>query len=416
MARFPEYFEKFNRSKILLLSLLTAGSIWILFLRMTPPAIWEYSKIAESLIKYHRFSYHHLGTEYLSFCPPLYCFLVMLVYLISNHSGQAVIFFQILIYSALSVVIFEIGKNVFDRKTGIIASLLFIFHPAILFYVLKNEHPLILDAFMFAVSLLCIFKLYDSPTSFKKSMICGMVLGLSSLTRGTAVILIPIFIIWIMISFKVSFKKRLSSALLIALFSMLIISPWTLRNYIVHHKFIPIGAASEESLWRGNNPHASGSSYDIYGRTVLYDLSSKDFLNSVYAADEISQKEIFKKAAFDFIKNNPGKTAELFIKKLYYFWWFAPQSGTTYPHLFKTAYQVYYVLLLTLAFLGLWAIRKKQKMDKLYLLIGVLLSISVFQSLFYVECRHRWGIEPILLIFAAKGMTYIKIKPFNIFQ
>jgi hypothetical protein len=46
--------------------------------------------------------------------------------------------------------------------------------------------------------------------------------------------------------------------------------------------------------------------------------------------------------------------------------------------------------------------------DKIYLLIGMCLAISFFQSIFYVEMRHRWAIEPILLIFAANGIINLR--------
>jgi hypothetical protein len=39
-----------------------------------------------------------------------------------------------------------------------------------------------------------------------------------------------------------------------------------------------------------------------------------------------------------------------------------------------------------------------------------LASISVFQSLFYVDGRHRWGVEPVFLIIAAAGILSLSGK------
>jgi len=400
---------KFINGKIFITSLLFAISIWFFFMAFKSPAVWEYSEIARNIIEHHRFSYRHFGVEYLCFCPPLYPFLVAFIYLVSNYNDLAVIFVQMIIYSLLCVVIFNIGKNIFGTKTGIIASILLMVHPGIIFYVLRHEHSLILDAFMFALSVCCILGLYDKSGSFKKAMICGVILGLSFLSRGTALILLPLFMAWIVLTFKLSIKRRLFLAFFIALVSILTILPWTIRNYAVTKKIMLIGAVSEECLWRGNNPNASGSSYDAAGKIISRDLRGKDLLEKIYATDEIGQKEIFEKEAFSFIKNNPWKFIQLFLRKFYYFWWFSPQSGITYPVLFKLIYQVYYVLILIGVIICTSFIGKQNKIfyDKLFLLAGVLVSISFLQSIFYVEIRHRWGIEPLLLIFSEAGWAHL---------
>lgn len=391
--------------KIFSASLLFTLAVWVFLAGIKIPVTWEYSDLARSLLERHTFSYTHLGAEYFCFCPPLYSFLVAALYFIFNYNSYAVIFAQIIISSLLCVVIFNIGKNVFNARTGVIAGILLMTHPAIIFYVLRYEHTLILDAFMFALSVFSALILYDNPRSIGRAIICGVILGVSYLTRGTALILAPLFMAWIVIAFKSPLKKRLSLGFLILSVSILTVLPWTIRNYIVTKRVILIGAASEESLWRGNNPNASGSSYDINGKTILHDLSNRGFLRKIYATDELGQKDIFEKEAVDFIKNNPGKFAKLFLRKFYYFWWFSPQSGITYLFLFKILYKCYYVLILIGAFIGFYFMPAKR--HKIYLLIGVLFGISFFQSIFYVEMRHRWAIEPILFIFTANGIMHM---------
>lgn len=43
---------------------------------------------------------------------------------------------------------------------------------------------------------------------------------------------------------------------------------------------------------------------------------------------------------------------------------------------------------------------------EIFLFIAVL-TISIMQSLFYIEGRHRLAIEPLLLIFSSAGFIYI---------
>lgn len=407
-------FKKYAQAKIFIVSFSFTILIWYLVAGLKPPLTWEYSGIAENIIKQHSFSFTHLGAKYLCFCPPLYAFIVALIYLLSNYNHLAVIFTQIFFFSFLCIVVFEIGRNIFNLKVGLIAVIGLMLHPGILFYVLRNEHTLILDAFMFSASALSILLLYDNPGSIKKTIICGVVLGLSFLSRGTALILAPVFVLWALFTFNLSIKKRLYASFFIVLISLAVILPWAIRNYNVTKKIILIGAATEETFWRGNNMNASGSSYDVNGRTILNDLADRDFLRKIYAEDEMGQKKIFEKEAICFIKNNPGKFINFFLKKFYYFWWFSPQAGIMYSILYKTVYKIYYSVALIFVFLGFYSIFKSKEnknfYNKIYLLIGMCIAISFFQSIFYVEMRHRWAIEPMLLIFAANGIIYIKDK------
>jgi 4-amino-4-deoxy-L-arabinose transferase-like glycosyltransferase len=380
---------------------------------MRPPTTWEYSDIAKNLIKNHSFSYKHLNIEYMCFCPPLYTFLVAFVYFFSNFNSLAVIFMQIIIFSLLCAVVFITGKKIFGFKAGFLAAICVMFHPGILFYTLRYEHSLILDSFMMALSTLTMLMLYDKPASLRRLILSGTVLGLSFLSRGTILILLPIFILWIIFVFNQSLKKRLKIAFCFTLISFATILPWTIRNYFVTGEFILVGAVAEECFWLGNNPNASGSSYNVAGQTMRVDLAGEDLLRRVYSSNEIMQKKIFKDAAFDFIKNNPGKFMIFFLKKIYYFWWFSPQFGLLYPKLYIPFYKILYFLEFLFGIVGIsLAMKSKNKtiIQSSVLIISVLLSISISQSLFYVEGRHRLALEPLLLIFAANGIFYIKEK------
>lgn len=409
--KISSFVKKYTPGIIFVSVLLFSLCIWYFLLSAKLPVTWEYSDIARNLIKNHKFAYNHLYTEYMCFCPPLYSFLVALIYLVSNFNNLAVIFMQIIIFSFLCIALFEAGKNIFNQRVGFIASILLMMHPGILFYVLRNEHSMILDSFMITVSMLTMLMLYDKPVSLRRLVLSGIVLGLSFLSRGTFLILLPVFIFWIIFTFNQPFKKRLLLSFCLVLISVTVMLPWNLRNYFVTGKFILVGAATEESLWLGNNLNATGSSYDRLGRVVLTDLGGRDFLNQIYSLDEMSQREVFKEAAFNFIKGNPGKFIVLFLKKIYYFWWFSPQTGITYHYIEKIIYQVYYLFAVIGAFLGIWfsfKIKDKILHHKIYLLIGIFIGISFLQSFFYVEMRHRWAIEPMLLIFTAIGVSSIK--------
>ena len=90
-----------------------------------------------------------------------------------------------------------------------------------------------------------------------------------------------------------------------------------------------------------------------------------------------------------------------------HFWWFAPQTGVLYPSSWRQLYMAYYVVVLLLAAAGAWRLaRIGAPATRLALLLGAFLfGLSALQSVYYVEARHRWAIEPMLLAISGGGVA-----------
>jgi hypothetical protein len=95
--------------------------------------------------------------------------------------------------------------------------------------------------------------------------------------------------------------------------------------------------------------------------------------------------------------------------KFFHFWWFAPQTGVLYPTAWFRLYMVYYVAVLLLAALGVWRIAQRgPPATHLAWVIGMfLLALSGLQSLYYVEGRHRWAVEPMVLAISGGGFAML---------
>lgn len=126
----------------------------------------------------------------------------------------------------------------------------------------------------------------------------------------------------------------------------------------------------------------------------------------IIGMNEVEQNAAFTAAALDFIRNDPAAFVTLLVRKLKYFWWFSPHTGLFYPAGWTTVYRIYYSAIVGLALFG-FAISAFSKSTssrtcaQVFLLLAG--AISVSQALFYVEGRHRWQIEPLLLVFATAG-------------
>ena len=88
----------------------------------------------------------------------------------------------------------------------------------------------------------------------------GIVLGLATLTRETALPMAALVTVW---SFAVRrsepWLRRCLPGLVILTFLTLTIAPWAIRNYVLLGRFILLTCRSGLNLWVANNPQADGT-------------------------------------------------------------------------------------------------------------------------------------------------------------
>lgn len=372
------------------------------------PEVWEYETLALNFLNGKGLTINYFETDYRALFHPFYPLLSVGIYKFFGVSHIALIFMQIIFFGLVSLIIYLIGKKVFDDKTATIATLLIYLHPGLFIYTTGKLHPLIIDAFWFSLLLYYIANI-RTKANLKRAVLGGIILGTALLSRSTILLFAGVVSIWLLKQWEFSIRKRLLYLSILALTSAIIVAPWTIRNYVVLRHFIPITSSFGYVLWIGNNPNATGTPLTPSGEAVI----SKDagFLQRLAQFDELGQARLFKEAALRYIGEHPLRALQLYLKKIYYFWWFSPQSGLWYHPSWLMLYKLGYGGVLVLALIGVWmgwkGTARLGKSDLWVLLLLFLLSVSVFQSIFFVEGRHRWAVEPVLLIFSAEGVRVL---------
>jgi len=195
-----------------------------------------------------------------------------------------------------------------------------------------------------------------------------------------------------------------------------IVIPWTIRTSLLHRQFVFMLTTGPENFWRGNNPNATGGTYVTAGKTALDMLPPRELADLLHQPDEVAQADWFSARSHAFIREHPGEFIRLTAVKLLQFWWVAPQTGVLYPQSWFLAYMMYYIVALVLAMIGAWSIWRMGKVarQQLLLIAALLLALSVLQSLYYVEGRHRWAVEPILIAISGVGVARIATRRANL--
>ncbi|MDD2751951.1 MAG: glycosyltransferase family 39 protein [Candidatus Omnitrophica bacterium] len=361
------------------------------------PQTWEYEQAVNSFFTGRGLACDIYGTTYYSLLTPLYPAICILVYYFTAHSFFAMEIIQALVSSSICIVIFLIAARIFGKKTGFLAAILTVLHPGLVIYTAKL-HPLVFDSLLICLVAWLLIRARELPGTLPQLKL-GLTFGLSILTRSTMLLFLPFSWLWLI---KGSKKKFL----LYIFICLLTILPWIIRNYMIYKK-ITIVSSSANVFWRGNNPLATGTSLAASGKPMLEE--AKGMMDKIYGKSELEQNRIFWEESLHFIKANPGKFTKLFMKKFFYFLWFAPTTGSEYKKEWLLPYMIFYSLSLFFGLIGLIAIRRlpfSLQYDS-FIIIILILIIGFAQSLFYVETRHRWAIEPLFLIFSARGLISV---------
>jgi hypothetical protein len=359
---------------------------------------WEYETLAGNLASGNGYVITRFGHDVLAFGDGnLYSFLAGAVYAAIGHNLLALGVIQALLSSLAAPVLFVIAERPFGWKCAAVGAALAALHPGLLAYTLKL-HPLGLDALLLA--LLTYWSL-QGRWSGRSSLMAGLTLGLNLMTRPTYFIA-GIGASSLRAATRRADRRYLAAAIVVA---VLVGMPWVVRNWVRLGEPL-LTSTSFEDVWKGNNVAANGSSFVGPGTTV-FDVASPDLRARIVQSDELQVNDMFAQETLSFIQQSPDQFATLVVRKFFYFWWLPQQAGLLYPRMWLTAYQVYALVIFAFAAAGALAIARSGTPDErnlLSMIVSLGLLLASVHALAYVEGRHRWGLEPLVLLITARGL------------
>ncbi len=167
--------------------------------------------------------------------------------------------------------------------------------------------------------------------------------------------------------------------------SIVIIAPWTLRNYRVFGAFVPVSTNGGVNLFIGNNEEAKGAYMEPF---------------EITSDNEAKRSKIYSKKAIEYILENPLSFILLIPKKIFYLFykdnvgidWTVTEKDIWLLHLLSFA--LYYPVLV-LGTIGL--IRKRWLIEH-----WLFIYFIVFYALFFGADRFHYPLIPILSVYAGR--------------
>jgi len=327
---------------------------------------------------------------------PFYSYWSALLYFLTDKNYLIIELAQVLVAGVSVIFLMKIARKIFNARAAFICGLLYALHPGLVIYTIKLHEFIFVSAFI----IFLLYLILNDGSAF----MTGILIGLALYVRVIFAFLIPAFFIYTMI--KKGFKVSLVNTIVLALLSVIIIVPWGYRGYKAYNRFL-LRTDSAQAFWQANSPTGSGSSLTKDNRPIVETIP-EETKKKIFSLNEIGQYDFFRAQAADYIKSRPLEFVKNTIKKFYYFWWFSPQVGLLYPLSWLLIYKVFYSFLAVTFTIGVYFIFKKRvdiDLAAIALVFSFILMIFALHSFVYVEVRHRWMIEPLLMIVSSYGIV-----------
>jgi len=309
---------------------------------------------------------------------------------------------NILFSAATCVPIFYAGKRVAGLGVASAAAWLWALFPNAIIIPFEWIWDTSLSALLVAVLLWATLELAESRRLLDWSLY-GLLWGLTLLTNPAVALLLPIFLAWAAHRTRgyTPASNTFLRPLLAAAITILCCVPWTVRNYIQFHKFIPLRSNFAFELYIGNNEN-----YDDQHRLRPGAITQDREIRRYLHIGETAFMEEEKTKALAFIVAHPRIESWLVAQRFVDFW-----TGTATPlATFRQADSLWlrFILLCNdvvplCAFLGVVVLLATKNAYAL----PVVSVPMLFPLLYYVthtSLRYRHPIDPVVLLLAAIGV------------
>ncbi len=331
--------------------------------------------------------------------PPFYIFFLTGLYRVLGDPA-AVRLVQAVLAAAGCVMLYAIVRRVRDPATGLIAALLLSLYPlsAYLSGLHLTENLFLLLVLAFVLQAL---RVEERPTTMRAAGL-GCLLGLAILTRAVFLAFLPFVLLWAAAVWGVRTARAYRVFGLAALTAALVVSPWTIRNYLVFHAFVPVQSNGGMVFWAGNNPHSDGGMVWPTRKTWTATPPPDDNMYGWRALSVDQENALYVRTALAWIREHPGDYVRLLGQKLVRLYGLtraADHQGVTVP----AAFGFIHAGFLVTALVGMRLML--QSWRPLFLLFGLVAFVNGTTLLFSGATRYAVPMIPSLLFFAAVALS-----------
>jgi hypothetical protein len=188
---------------------------------------------------------------------------------------------------------------------------------------------------------------------------------------------------------RLAFKLLLAGAVCAAA-----VAPWAARNYAAFGKFVFPRSDFGEELYMGNHEGSEGLcmfwDHPVWNKYEMARFSQLGELRYVAEKQQIAE---------NWIKQHPGRFAQLTLKRVGFFWFDIPEEGRMATRFGMGSRHALFFGFVLLAFWGLWRAWRRQ-VKGAFLFSGLFLFYPLVYYITHCHPRYQHPITPEMLLLA----------------
>ncbi|MFQ5669709.1 MAG: ArnT family glycosyltransferase [Acidobacteriota bacterium] len=332
------------------------------------------------------------------------------VYAVTGGSVLMAELLQAVLGTISCLLLYRIGRDLFDARSGYVAAALLAIHPNHVYY-----SAFILGATLKVFVILWMISTVIQAVTVRKlrpAILAGCALGAAIMTR--IVVLPYLFMVTLVIGFsRTDTRRRSLHAAAFFLTALAVLLPWSIRNYRVTGVLTVFHPASARMLAISSDAYTAERLKDEPGYKNRREKGLSEETRRV--GEEIEGGSTFREFCTALqlwgkrILQTPGEMFRLLSSRFMEFWKLYPRGGRFARPLLQT-----YSLILNGGIFGffIWGLFRASLAPRVRLLLVLIVVTFLGVHLLYetVPMRYRMPIEPVLILLAVGGMKPLRLK------
>lgn len=329
---------------------------------------------------------------------PVQSFLMAIPYSVFGHSYRAAYLFQAILAGLIPFLVFHIGRLLRDAAVGLLAAFFSAVYPfyiyvAGVFYATQIGIILLLLLVYLALR-------FRKEHSVRSILAQGAALGTLVLSLAISLVLLPAVFFW-----NLDRRRRpVWSAALVCLTALVVIAPWTVRNYAATGSLIPVRLGAGREFLYGNSPLATP--------TWHFDIPlDEEFNRRAKEVPPAVEDRMCWRRGIGYVLESPWRSAKLYVGKLVNLYRFSPETRTSNEFTSgrtRLLSILSYGPVFLLGLLGMWIERKRWRAyAPIYWSIAML---SLAYAAFHTAVRFRLPLDAYFMIFCAIAIVHALTK------
>lgn len=357
----------------------------------------EYQSWAEDILKGN-----FLWTQ-LTYHPPLYAYFLAALYKVFGYGTLKIALVQYAMAVAGIALLYLIAKRIVNRAVALLSS---IFMATYWFFVYAQTF-LFSENLAYILNILLVYLLVVWKDSVKKYLACGVLLGLSMVSRP-GLMLLPFLLLAWFIARRLPARRVVQFFFVFFIGLVMVILPVAVRNYMISGEFVLLRTQVGCTLYLGNNPDFKGTSIRLEVGKDWEDFISMPSRVLGRQVKETEADVFFIKETIAVIKRAPVRWLKLIAGKF-----FSVLMGRD----FLTSEDVYfydkYIVASTpfaavstrlLCILAGAGVVLSFTFARRFLLLYVVILSEIFLLFFQIKSRYLIPVMPFVVIFSSYAL------------